>query len=181
MKSDGCTLFSGGAKGAEAEFGAQAEQAGIEEVNFTFEGHKVKRKRGIRFLTHEELAKGDVSLSYVSRLMNRPYKQGPLLKKVLQSIWHQINNAEEVFVIGKILSDGTVKGGTGWGAEFAKLCNKSLHVFDQEKKQWFQWTQDQWKQATPKIRKKHFAGGGTRFLTADGKQAIADLFANSFK
>lgn len=180
MKPAECTLFSGGAQGAESEFGAQAEQCGMEEVNFTFEGHPIKRHRGIHSLSHEELAQGDVSLSYVSKLMHRSYTQGPLLKKVLQSIWHQINKAEEVFVIGKILDDDTVKGGTGWGAEFAKLCNKPLHVFDQDKKQWFWWDTDQWKPANPKIKKQHIAGTGTRFLTDEGKQAIADLFKNSF-
>ena len=30
MKAEECTLFSGGAKGAEAEFGAQAEKAGMD-------------------------------------------------------------------------------------------------------------------------------------------------------
>ena len=98
MKSSNCTLFSGGAKGAEEEFGIQAEKAGIEEVNFTFEEHGIKRKRGLHFLTHEELKKGEVSLTYLSRMMNRSYAHGPKLKKVLQSIWHQINNAEEVFI-----------------------------------------------------------------------------------
>ena len=35
-----------------------------------------------------------------------------------------------------------MRGGTGWGAEFAKLCNKPLYVFDQEKDGWFEWTGD---------------------------------------
>ena len=181
MKAENCTLFSGAAKGAETEFGSQAERAGVEEVNFSFEGHPVKRKRGLRFLTQEELTQGDVSLSYVSKLMNRSYNRGPLFKKVMQSIWHQINSAEEVFVVGIILDDNTVKGGTGWGAEFAKICNKPLNVYDQEKKQWFKWSEDRWKKTSAKISKKHFAGTGTRFLNADGKKAIANLFKSSFK
>ncbi|MDH5764251.1 MAG: hypothetical protein OEZ51_14870 [Nitrospinota bacterium] len=181
MKPEECTLFSGGAQGAEAEFGAAAEKAGMEEVNFTFEGHPVSRRRGLRHLTQEELLQGDVSLSYVSKLMHRSYTQGPLLKKVLQSIWHQINSAEEVFVIGKIQEDNTVKGGTGWGAEFAKLCNKPLHVFDQDEEQWFWWNGEKWEQGNPKIQKHKIAGTGTRFLNDAGKQAIADLFENSFK
>ncbi len=180
MKAEDCTLFSGAAQGAESEFGAAAEKAGMEEINFTFEGHQVSRQRGLRHLTHDELLQGDVSLSYVSKLMHRSYTQGPLLKKVLQSIWHQINSAEEVFVVGKILEDGTVKGGTGWGAEFAKLCNKPLHVFDQDLKQWHWWNGDNWEKGNPKIQKKHIAGTGTRFLNDAGKQAIADLFKNSF-
>jgi len=142
MKSSDCTLFSGGAKGAEEEFGAQAEKSGVEEVCFTFAGHSTNRKRGVHFLTTEELIKGEVSLAYVSKLMNRSYTHGQKLKKVLQSIWHQINSAEEVFVVGKILNDGTVKGGTGWGAEFAKLCNKPLCIFDQDAQEWLKWNQD---------------------------------------
>ena len=43
-----------------------------------------------------------------------------------------MNNGQEIYVVGAIQPDATVKGGTGWGAEFAKLCNKPLFVFDQE-------------------------------------------------
>ena len=121
MKPGNYILYSGGAQGSEAEFGKQAEKAGVQEVNFTFEGHKIDRSRGVRVLTTDELLKGDVSLAYIAKLMNRKFNTGRLFKKVLQSIWHQINCVEEVFVVGRILDDNTVKGGTGWGAEFSKL------------------------------------------------------------
>ena len=182
MKPQNIILYSGGAQGAEAEFGKYAEKIGAQEVNFTFDGHKIFRSRGVRVLTIDELIKGDVSLAYISKLMNRKFNTGKLFKKVLQSIWHQINSAEEVFVVGHILDDGTVKGGTGWGAEFSKLCNKPLHVFDQEQNLWFKWSRDSWKaEKHPKIKSKNFAGTGTRFLKANGKKAIKDLFETSFK
>src|SRR5689334_18440307 len=95
MKPEDCILFSGAANGAEAAFGAAAERHGIEEVNFTFDGHNDSRRRGVRVLTHEELKQGDVSLTYVSRLMNRTYSDTPLFRKILQTIWHQINNGQE--------------------------------------------------------------------------------------
>ena len=133
MKASDCILFSGGAPGAEAEFGACAERHGVEEVNFTFEGHKIVRHRGVRVLNHEELQNGDVSLEYVSRLMHRRYTDAPTIRRVLQTMWYQVNSGQEIWVVGTILEDKTVRGGTGWGAEFAKLCNKKLHVFDQEK------------------------------------------------
>ena len=91
MNPQDCVLYSGAANGAEAAFGEAAERHGIEEVNFTFEGHSDARVRGIRVLTHRELEQGDVSLAYVSKLMHRRYKDTPLFKKVLQSIWHQVN------------------------------------------------------------------------------------------
>src|SRR6188472_2033223 len=144
MNSSDCILFSGGAQGAEAEFGACAERHGIEEVNFTFDGHPIVRHRGVRVLNHEELQNGDVSLAYVSKLMHRRYTDAPTIRKVLQTIWYQVNNGQEIYVVGTVLDDGTVRGGTGWGAEFAKICNKPLHVFDQERNAWLTWTGSTW-------------------------------------
>jgi hypothetical protein len=177
-----CILYSGAAQGAEAEFGAAAERHGIQEVNFTFEGHTDARTRGIRVLTKAELKRGDVSLAYVSRLMHREYRDTPLFRKVLQSIWHQVNAGQEIYVVGKILDDGTVKGGTGWGAEFAKLCNKPLFVFDQDAGTWSRWDGRAWqKTGDPVIGHAEFAGTGTRFLNAAGKSAIESLFTRSFE
>jgi hypothetical protein len=182
MKAADCILFSGAASGAEAEFGAAAERHGVEEVNFTFDGHNDARRRGIRVLTQAELKHGDVSLAYVSRLMNRRYPDTPLFKRVLQSIWHQVNSGQEVYVVGKILADGTVKGGTGWGAEFAKLCNKPLFVFDQDQNGWFAWSGEAFAPCKePTIAHPHFAGTGTRFLAENGKRAIAELFERTFR
>jgi hypothetical protein len=185
MNPDEGILFSGGATGAEAEFGACAERHGIEEVNFTFEGHKIARHRGVRVLNHEELQSGDVSLAYVSRLMHRRYADAPTIRKVLQTLWYQVNSGQEVYVVGTILDDATVRGGTGWGAEFAKLCNKPLHVFDQSKDGWFWWTGDDWQHvhhetAAPVIKHPHFTGTGTRTIQANGKRAIEALFERSF-
>jgi hypothetical protein len=163
MKTEDVILYSGGATGAEAEFGVNAERFGIDEVNFTFEGHNRIRQRGLRVLTREELKNGDVSLEYLSRL---------------------INNGQEVYVIGEILADKTVKGGTGWGAEFSKLCNKPLYVFDQKHNAWFSWNHTDWVQQKkgdePVIRCGHFAGTGTRFLEENGKKAIRELFERTF-
>ena len=182
MERKNCVLYSGAASGAEAAFGAAAQRHRIAEVNFSFEGHKDARTRGLRVLTPEELEQGDVSLAYVGKLMNREYRDTPLFKSVLQSIWHQVNSGQEIYVIGKILDDLTVKGGTGWGAEFAKLCNKPLYVFDQKKDGWFHWTGDVWEaDPAPVITHRHFAGTGTRFLEHNGRQAIEELFNRSFQ
>ncbi|HYR85498.1 MAG TPA: hypothetical protein VE422_15530 [Terriglobia bacterium] len=181
MKPEDCILFSGAAKGAEEAFGIGAERHGIEEVNFSFEGHNDLRTRGIRVLTHAELKQGDVSLTYVGRLMNRAFTDTPTFRKILQSIWHQINNGQEIYVVGHILKDGTVKGGTGWGAEFAKLCNKPLFVFDQDEDRWFRWTGEMWNpESTPTITHNMITGTGTRVLKPNGAKAINDLFDRSF-
>jgi hypothetical protein len=182
MRREDCILFSGAANGAEAEFGAAAERYGIAEVNFTFEGHNDARRRGIRVLTTPELEQGGVSLAYVSKLMHRRYPDTPLFRRVLQSIWHQVHNGREVYAIGKIQPDDTVVGGTGVAAEYAKLFNKPLSVFDQERDGWFHWTGEQWSaSADPVIRQPYFCGTGTRFLRDNGRAAIEGLFARTFR
>ena len=185
MEREDVILFSGGAQGAEEAFGACAESFGVEEVNFSFDGHKPTRTRGLRVLNHEELAAGEVSLAYVSKLMSRRYPDTPTFRKILQSIWYQINHGQEIYVVGAIQPDQTVRGGTGWGAEFAKLCNKPLFVFDQDKSAWFEWAGESWKERKgsdePVIRHVHFTGTGTRVPTDAAKKAITALFKRSFE
>src|ERR687894_2688030 len=101
MNKSDYILFSGAAPGAEAAFGACAERHGVEEVNFTFEGLPLARHRGVRVLNHEELLAGDVSLAYVSRLMHRRYTDSANIRKILQTLWYQVNHGQEIYVIGR--------------------------------------------------------------------------------
>ncbi len=181
MEKKDFILYSGGARGAESCFGELAEKYGLDEVNFSFEGHVVERTRGVRYLTSEELARKDVSITYVSSLMNRNYSRAPIFRKVLQTVCWQVASGMEIFVVGQILDDLTVKGGTGWGAEYAKICNKPLFVFDQVQDAWFRWVEKEWQKVqVPLISKRHFTGTGTRFLESNGRQALEELYESSF-
>ena len=174
------TLYSGGHKGTETEFGKLAEAWNMQEVNFSFEGHKPERNRGIRVLEREELKKGDVSMEIVSQRMKRTYARADKIRKVIQSIFHMVNNGHHVIAVGWIQEDGTVKGGTGWGVELAKLFNRPLSVYDQDRKGWFTWENNQWVENTPVITADTFAGTGTRNLSDDGRQALRDLCTRAF-
>ncbi len=175
------TLYSGAAAGTEAAFGEAAERWGLEEVNFTFDGHQDVRTRGQQLLSDAELSKGFVSLSYVAQLMHRVYKDTPLFRKTLALQWHLVNAADQVFSVGWVKDDGTVKGGTGWGAELAKLFRKELYVFDQSRGEWLRWDHLTWVPAdAPKITAQRFAATGTRLLEDNGRAAIEALFERSF-
>lgn len=174
------TLYSGGHRGAEAEFGMLSEKYGVTEVNFSFEGHKPERTSGIRILSPEDLKKGDISMDIVSARMGRSFSKADKIRKVIQSIFHMINNGYQIFVVGWILPDKTVKGGTGWGVELGKLFNRPLFVYEQDRKAWFSWIDNSWQMVTPVISHKSFAATGTRNLTDDAKQAVSDLFERSF-
>jgi len=174
------TLYSGGHKGSEAEFGRLAEQWGINEVNFSFEGHTTVRTRGVQVLGPEELDKGNVSMEIVSTRMGRNFSRVQKIRKVIQSIFHMVNNGYHVLAVGWIQPDNTVKGGTGWGVELAKLFNRPVNVYDQDRKAWFTWTDNQWKTDTPVITDKTFVGTGTRNITDGGRLALQELFERSF-
>jgi archaellum biogenesis ATPase FlaH len=175
-------LVSGGGIGAEAEFGACAERWGMTEVHYSFPDHSsLVRRRGVVVLGDRDLRKGDFSLIYASKRLGRELSDIPQVRRVLQTIWHQITNARQVFAVGVIQPDGTVRGGTGWGAELARFWKKPLFVFDQERKAWFRWTGSGWELADqPVIAKETFAGIGTQHLSAEGREAISALFQRSF-
>jgi hypothetical protein len=175
-------LHSGGARGSEAAFGACAERWGMTEINYSFDGHRLlDRTRGVQVLTTEQLKKGDFSLVFASKRLGRVLSDIPLVRSVLQTIWHQITNSNQVFVVGFIQEDGTVRGGTGWGAELARLWRKPLFVYDQEKRGWFRWAGKAWEMAqSPTITSENFCGTGTQHLSDDGRDAIRALFVRSF-
>lgn len=174
------TFFGGGHRGTEAEFGRQAEKFGVREVNYSFEGNQPERQNGLVLLLSEELTKGDISMEIVSMRMNRKYSQVQKIRRVFQLIFHMVNSGFQIFAVGWIQSDDTVKGGTGWAVELGKLFNRPLSVFDQDKNKWFTWKDNAWVEDNPTVTHKTFVGTGTRNLTDGGTKAIEDLFARSF-
>jgi len=179
-KGSDFTLYSGGHKGAETAFGELAERFGLTEVTYTFEGHAPLRSRGLVALTAEERARGDISMEIVSIHMGRTYHGTDKISKVFQSIFHMVNNAQHLFVVGWIQENGIVKGGTGWGVELAKFFNRPVSVYDQDKNAWFSWKNSAWVEDMPVIEAAKFAGTGTRNLSEQGLQALTALFERSF-
>jgi hypothetical protein len=180
LAKENCTLYSGGLKGAETAFGEAAEKWSVREVNFCYAGQKTNRQKNLVVLSDTELKRGDISMELVSQMMSRTYYETDKIRKVLQTIFHMVNKGHQVFVIGTILEDNTVKGGTGWAVELAKLFNRPLSVYDQEKGNWYSWRQGSWVPDTPKIEHSTFVGSGTRNLSEKGRQAIDDLFEAAF-
>jgi hypothetical protein len=179
MEAAQCTLYSGGLKGAETVFGETAEKYSVNEVIFTFEGHKLSREKNVRVLSKEDLERGNISMELASKMLNRTYYETDKIRKVLQTIFHLVNSGYQVFVIGSIQEDGSVKGGTGWAVQLAKMFNRPLHVFDQPAGKWFTWKEG-WQEDSPRIQYDTFVGSGTRYLNDAGRTAIEKLFEDSF-
>lgn len=182
MNKENLAVYTSGLKGAEAAFGEEAEKWGAKECVFTFAGHNISREQAkeVVTLTEDDLQRGNISMEIVSNMMSRTYYESEKIRKVLQVIFHVVNKGHQVFVIGTILDDNTVKGGTGWAVELAKLFNRPLHVFDQAREKWFAWKEGSWQESEPKIEFDTIACSGTRNLTDAGRAAIAGLFGAAF-
>lgn len=181
MSVDGhVTLYTGGHHGTETEFGRNAEAFGIQEVHFTWPGRTIEREKHAKILDDAALTKGDISMEIVSKRMGRSYTRVDAIRKVMQLLFHIINSGYQVFAVGWIQPDGTVRGGTGWGVELAKLFNRPVSVFDQKENRWYSWDLHKWIPDTPTIAHATFAATGTRNITEEAKAAIAELFKRSF-
>lgn len=174
------TVYTGGHRGTEEYFGACAEKWGITEVTFNFEGHNISRDRGLVMLSDEELRRGGVGPDIIKKRMERDFAQTPFMQKIFQVMFHIVNNGYQVFSAGWLLRNGTVKGGTGWGVELAKLFNRPLHLFEQDRKEWVSWVNNEWVTDEPLISHKTLAVTGTRYLSDEGKMAIDELLKRSF-
>ncbi len=180
LKPNKVTIYSGGHKGTEEYFGQAAEKWGIQEVTFNFEGHSISRDRGLKILTEEELSRGGVGPDIIKNRLERDFARTPYMQKIFQVMFHVVNNGYQVFAAGWLLSNGTVKGGTGWGVELAKLFNRPVHLFEQDRKEWVSWVDNTWITDDPVISHRTLGVTGTRYLSEEGKEAIDELFENSF-
>jgi hypothetical protein len=180
LKAENCTLYSGGHAGAEFYFGECAERRGVKEVTFSFEGHYIKREKNVVMLSNEELKHGDISMDIVSLHMHRQYHRAEQIRRVCQATFHMVSKGSQIFAVGIIQDDDTVKGGTGWGVELGKFFNRNVHVFDKVKNGWFTWRHGTWQKDMPVITEPTFCGTGTRELTAESTAAIESLFERSF-
>jgi len=174
-------LYHGGHKGAEAAFSRAAEKWGITETTLSFEGHKMERAKNVEVLDDETLREGRVSMEFVFQVLGRRFHTGEGIRRVIKSMYHTVLRSDELFSVGWIQDDDTVKGGTGWGVELAKLFNRTVHVLDQEKEAWFTWQKQGWAASEPMLPDGSFSATGTRHLSEAGQRAIEDLFERSCK
>jgi hypothetical protein len=173
--------LSGGAIGADSQWGMTAGSAGHEVVHWSFEKHRISvPEQEIAVLTTEQLEAADVKL----RQANRTLKRGSLEKRslfvlnLLRRNWYQVEHAERLYAVGEI-NGVKIKGGTGWAVQMfidrhqGRPCE--AYVYDQELNQWFCWKGEWTEIESPPKPYGIWAGIGTRDLNLSGKTAIRTL------
>lgn len=168
------TNHSGGAIGSDSYWSYIGDMYGVKSNHYWY---GVRTPNGNYEISKDDFEEGCKHVLKANKTLNRkPYKYMNLLARN----YMQVKNSDVIFAIGSI-SNGKVKGGTGWAVQMAIDDNKIVYVYDQFRKQWFINKDNKWDyyNETPSLT-KNFAGIGTRNLNKDVRLAIASVYKQTF-
>lgn len=177
-------LLSGGASGADLQFGMVAGRAGHQVCHFVFDGHGSKApKQEHVCLTQEMLDEADDSLIRANRTLGRSFPTGKLyVNNLLRRNYWQIRDTQSVYAISTFDPEtGLVMGGTAWAVQMfidrhhGEEC--PVFMFDQVRDSWYAHRGRRNWEAVARVPypTEVWTGIGTRRLETNGKAAIRDL------
>jgi hypothetical protein len=172
--------MSGGADGADLQWGMCAGKAGHQVIHWSFDGHRSQAPAQELVRIPEDLLKeADEHLKVANKTLKRklPFHK-PWIINLLRRNYYQVGNSQSVYAVST-LKDGKVQGGTAWAVQMyldLHQDNPQCYVFDQDVEQWLTWSNNEWTAIeTPPPPTGVWAGVGTRDLNQAGKQAIRKL------
>lgn len=175
--------LSGGAEGADLQFGMCAGKLGHTVIHWSFRGHKTQAPgEEVIELTDEQLAEVLPMLRRANKGVGRKVpRPGTYVYNLLARNWYQVRDAERVYAVSHFDDEGKVAGGTCWATQMfidrhsGAACE--CYVFDQDQEQWFVWGGARGWITTDNVPQPYgvWAGIGSRKLKNSGKGAIRKL------
>jgi hypothetical protein len=175
------TCLSGGANGADIQWGNSARKAGHIVIHWSFVGHNSRAPENelIR-LTEEQLSKAEVSVILASKSLGKHPPKSFFPRNLIYRNFYQIATAERLYAIATI-QDNIVQGGTGWAVQMFidryPTLTAEAYVYCQVAEKWYKIESGTWEEID-QIPMPHgtWAGIGSRNLTLSGCSAIIALF-----
>ena len=197
----GYTNHSGGAIGSDTQWDVIGKEFGMVNNKHYFTGEKGPKNAP---LGNVDITNNPIAVEGASKVAQAAkemwgYKYNTMKDQRLIRNWAQVANSDAVFAIGTLGKEGdiwkgdeksaeprkllkfAVQGGTGYAVEMAIQAGKPVYVFDQVRNQWYKNINGEWSKSEVPTLTKNFAGIGTREINDAGKQAIRDVYANTFK
>ena len=172
--------LSGGADGADLQWGMTAGKLGHKVIHFVFAEHKSKAPESEKVvLTETQLLEADDSLEKANLTLKRRWPStNRFVSSLLRRNYFQIRWAESLYAVSSI-EKGLVTGGTSWAVQMFldRFEGKpsAAYVYDQETASWYKWEGFWAIIDVPPIPTGIWAGIGSRELKQNGKNAIRDL------
>jgi hypothetical protein len=195
------TNHSGGAIGSDTQWDVIGKEFGMVNNKHYFTGEKGPKNAP---LGNVDITNNPIAVEGASKVAQAAkemwgYKYNTMKDQRLIRNWAQVANSDTVFAIGTLGKEGdiwkgdeksaeprkllkfAVQGGTGYAVEMAIQAGKPVYVFDQVRNQWYKNINGEWSKSEVPTLTKNFAGIGTREINEAGKQAIRDVYENTFK
>lgn len=164
---------SGGAVGADYEWGRQGAQYGVVSRHYW---HHSRTPYGNVEISEADFEEGCRQVLHANRVLHRrPERYMDLLARD----WCQVKYADAVYAIGR-LKNGIVAGGTAWAVQMAIDAGKPVYLFDQERETWLTFKDGAWVSCDVPVLTPHFAGIGSRQITPAGIRAISEVYRKTF-
>ena len=194
------TMTSGGAIGSDYYFGQIASKYNVVQRHF-YHGQRSETNApyGNEEISQSDYKEGSIKVAKAAA-RNFGYQYATMRDDRLVRNWAQVKYADAIFAVGEIANVGdklfpnqkndtrvaiapSVKGGTGYAVGMAINENKPVFVFDQNKNKWFKYdySTNNFVETSDVVLTPNFAGIGTREINENGKQAIEELFRNTFE
>lgn len=187
--SEGTNIcLSGGADGADLQWGLQAGKAGHYVIHWSFSGHRSQApEQELVRLTAEQLSLADEALARANRTLNRRWPtKTDTTNNLLRRNWYQIRDTSAVYAVAELSWDKGVSGGTAWAVQmyldrFAHdgedISKCHAYVLDTNTLKWFTWNGERWEQmlSRPPMPTGIWTGIGTRELSALARVEIRKL------
>lgn len=175
------TCFSGGASGSDMVWESESIKHNIKVVAYSFKDHNTKSSNTF-ILSPNHLKEGFKHIEIANKMLNRNiYNISSYVKNLISRDWFQVKSSEAIFAIGRLQTEKTVSGGTGYAVQLAIDNKKPIYLFEQNDNQWFYFDYESNRfeiyEEIPKLTEK-FAGIGTREINDNGIKAIINLFEN---
>lgn len=167
---------SGGALGADSEWDNIGKRYGMVNNNHYYHGSKTPK--GNVQISDQQLEEGWKHVLEANKTLHRRPEN---YKSLLSRNWFQVKNSDAIFAISSLSGPTQVSGGTGWAVQMAIDSKKPVYVFDQEKNQWYNWsdTSKKFEETKTPILTPNFAGIGTRNINNNGLKAISDVYQST--
>lgn len=173
--------LSGGAEGADIEWGTYADSMGHRVIHWSFPEHRSNAPESqLVRLNDEQLKLGNNALESAAKALSKSPPRRPAVIRLLQRNYYQVAWSQACYAVTTISND-VIPGGTAWAITmFIQLHpgNTHLYVFDQENDVWFQWNNETWSRiGCPPKPTGIWAGIGSRDLKPSGREAIKRLMS----
>lgn len=197
---DSYTLHSGGAIGSDSYWGeVGARYYGVTSRHYyTGERSEHNAPLGNVEVSPKDYEEGRIEAAKAAA-RNWDYDKPKMSDPRLIRNWSQVKYADAIFAVGHVVQPGerifpnipndervatnpSVTGGTGYAVGMAILHNKPVYVFDQDVEKWYTWDDsvNNFVETDTPTLTRNFAGIGTRGINEAGKQAIRDVYNNTF-